>query len=464
VKFQRKRAVLKDFFSPQIPSAGVPKGQHAPFLYIDLRNRHKYTMVAKTMEIHLKRFQPGNMQTNRVCLMIGKKGTGKSTIIQDIMWFQQNIPVGTIMSATEESNEAYSQMAPPLFIYKNFDAEALERLINRQIKLKSMYKQNGNYLPFDHRAFLLIDDCMYDKKSFRNILIRELFMNGRHWDLFVLISVQYLMDVTPEIRTNTDYVFALKENIRKNREKMYNEFFGVFPNFTIFDELFLEVTQDYRCLVLDNTVPSTNIEDCVFWYKARERPTFRLGADFYWDYSAKHVKGPAAGQHGKQQEKLEEMRRKVVRVVYDAPNQVNYRGTNTGGGGVNVSGSNLEQQQYTELDDGPIDRGPPMVKSRALLIGNGGGGRGAAGRSPPNRVRDDSYSDDDLPSPRRSPLKMPQQSRQSLQTLPLTSRPQVTPPNQELNLFSNYGSGYNRNLPPPQRAAFSNVNNFGGFV
>ena len=76
------------------------------------------------------------------------------------------------------------------------------------------------------------------------------------------------MDITPDIRTNTDYVFALKENIRKNRERMYNEFFGVFPSFPVFDALFLEVTQDYRCLVLDNTKPSTKIEDCVFWYVA----------------------------------------------------------------------------------------------------------------------------------------------------------------------------------------------------
>lgn len=92
----------------------------------------------KTVEYHLKRFQPGNMQTNRVCIMVGKKGTGKSSLVQDLLWFQQHIPVGAIMSGTEETNEAYSKMAPPLFIYKDFDADALLRLINRQKKMKSM--------------------------------------------------------------------------------------------------------------------------------------------------------------------------------------------------------------------------------------------------------------------------------------------------------------------------------------
>lgn len=38
------------------------------------------------LDIHLKRFQPAKMQTNRACIMLGRKGTGKSTLIEDIMW------------------------------------------------------------------------------------------------------------------------------------------------------------------------------------------------------------------------------------------------------------------------------------------------------------------------------------------------------------------------------------------
>lgn len=202
----------------------------------------------KTVEYHLRRFQPGKMEVNRAVICLGKKGTGKSSLIEDIMWFQQNIPCGAIMSATEEANEAYAKMAPPLFIYKEFDADALLSIINRQKRMKKLYKENGDYLPFDHRAFVLLDDCMFDKKNFKGPLVRELFMNGRHWDLFVLITMQYIMDVTPEIRSNTDYLFALKENIRKNRERLHAEFFGMFPSFPVFDALYLEVCQDYRCL------------------------------------------------------------------------------------------------------------------------------------------------------------------------------------------------------------------------
>lgn len=235
-----------------------------------LMSKRRAPANGTALDIRLKKFQPSKMQTNRACIMLGRKGTGKSTLIEDIMWYQQNIPCGCIMSATEEANENFARMAPPLFIYKDFDSEALQSLINRQKKMKKLLKRNNDYLPFDHRAFVILDDCMYNKKNFRGELMRELFMNGRHWDLFVLITIQYIMDMTTEIRTNTDYIFALKDNIVKNRERLFTEYFGNFPSFAVFDALFLEVTQDYRCLVLDNTKPSTQIEDTVFWYVAKQ--------------------------------------------------------------------------------------------------------------------------------------------------------------------------------------------------
>jgi len=48
-------------------------------------------------------------------------------------------------------------MAPPLFIYKDFDAEALQNIINRQKKMKAMQKANNGVLPFDLNAFLVLD-------------------------------------------------------------------------------------------------------------------------------------------------------------------------------------------------------------------------------------------------------------------------------------------------------------------
>jgi hypothetical protein len=53
-------------------------------------------------------------------------------------------------------------------------------------------------------------------------------------------------------------------------------------------------TENYECLVLDNTSKSNKITDCVFWYKAPIRRGFRVGAPIFWQahsklYDPKHV-------------------------------------------------------------------------------------------------------------------------------------------------------------------------------
>ena len=113
-------------------------------------------------------------------------------------------------------------------------------------------------------------------------------MNGRHWKIFFMLTMQYCMDLTPDLRANVDYVFILRENIIQNREKLYKSFFGIFPTFDMFNQIMNACTENYECLVLDNTSKSNKIEDCVFWYKAKLHPQFRIGSPQLWNYHKKH--------------------------------------------------------------------------------------------------------------------------------------------------------------------------------
>ena len=147
--------------------------------------------------------------------------------------------------------------------------------MERQRKLVGAGKTNCG-------AFLLLDDCMYDNKFMRDTCIRQCFMNGRHWKIFFMLTMQYCMDLPPALRANVDYVFVLRENIIQNREKLYKSFFGIFPTFDMFNKVMDSCTENYECLVLDNTSKSNRIEDCVFWYKANLHKNFKVGAPEYW--------------------------------------------------------------------------------------------------------------------------------------------------------------------------------------
>ena len=234
------------------------------------------------MNIQIKKFDPSVIEPNRVLLFIGKRNTGKSTLVKDIMWYNKQIPIGMIMSPTEESNSFYKSMIPDLFIYNDYDPDAVDKLIKRQRKAVKKGMKNPN-------AFLLLDDCMYDsKKITKDKNIRYIFMNGRHVKLMMYLTMQYCMDLSPDLRANIDYVFVLRENILANKEKIYKNFFGIFPSFDIFNQVMTKCTENFECLVLDNTSRSNNIEDVVFYFKANVRGNFRVGSTAFWQHHKKH--------------------------------------------------------------------------------------------------------------------------------------------------------------------------------
>lgn len=95
------------------------------------------------------------------------------------------------------------------------------------------------------------------------------------------------MDLSPDLRANIDYIFILRENIVQNREKLYKNFFGIFPTLDMFNQVMNSCTENHECLVLDNTSKSNKIEDCVFWYKANIHKNFRIGSPQLWQYHKK---------------------------------------------------------------------------------------------------------------------------------------------------------------------------------
>jgi hypothetical protein len=96
------------------------------------------------------------------------------------------------------------------------------------------------------------------------------------------------MDLPPDLRSNIDYIFILRENIIQNQEKIYKNFFGIFPQFSVFQDVLNSCTEGYDCLVLDNTSKSNNIQDCVFWYKATPDRKFKVGTKELWKYCEKN--------------------------------------------------------------------------------------------------------------------------------------------------------------------------------
>ena len=96
--------------------------------------------------------------------------------------------------------------------------------------------------------------------------------------------MQYPLGVPPNLRTNIDYIFILRENYLQNRRRIYEQYAGMFPNFDMFCTVMDQCTENYECLVIHNNAKSNKLEDQVFWYKAEAHDNFRIGKPSFWNY------------------------------------------------------------------------------------------------------------------------------------------------------------------------------------
>ena len=142
-----------------------------------------------------------------VVVLIGRRDTGKSFLVRDLLYYHQDIPIGTVISGTEAGNGFFSAHVPKLFIHDEYNTGIIENILKRQkaaLKQIKKEKETRSKSNIDARAFVILDDCLFDNKWTKEKMMRLLFMNGRHWKIMLIITMQYPLGIPPNLRTNID--------------------------------------------------------------------------------------------------------------------------------------------------------------------------------------------------------------------------------------------------------------------
>lgn len=258
----------------------------------------------KQYEVNLRKFDITRITDDKVVVFIGKRNTGKSHMVKNLLYYHRNTPAAVVISPTERANKFYGNIVPPLFIYDDYTPETVDRFCRRQMmymqqirKEEQMFRTSDK----DPRAILIMDDCMYDNSWIKDKNVRMLFMNGRHYKVLFLITMQFPLGMPPSLRLQVDFVFILRDNVIQNRKKTYESFAGMFKTFDLFCEVMDQCTEDYTCLVIDISSKSNRLEEQVFWYRAEPVPDFRLCDDKWWDLSAGAEEDDSDGNEGGEQ-------------------------------------------------------------------------------------------------------------------------------------------------------------------
>ncbi|QKF93472.1 VV A32-like packaging ATPase [Fadolivirus algeromassiliense] len=225
--------------------------------------------------IEFKKLDLNNMLDNSKICLVGKRGSGKSWIIRDILnkinTNDQFLENTLIISKTEKMNPFYKKHFPNAKVICEYNSEAIsDYLFDQEVRIdesKKRLDQTGIYIPSD--GCVILDDCIGSKGSWMNDKsLLELFYNARHYNTTFIITMQFPLGIKPELRLQFDYVFLLSEDFYSNQKRLYDHYAGMFPTFETFRDTFLQLTEDYNAMVISNCSGCVSLTDKLFYYKA----------------------------------------------------------------------------------------------------------------------------------------------------------------------------------------------------
>lgn len=213
-------------------------------------------------------------------VMIAPSGSGKSWIVRNILCEMKDIPCGTVIAPTDKMNKFYDEFIPSSFIHHEYKPDIIPKILGRQKRIleKNEERDKAGKKKLDPRSFLVMDDCMAAKHLWiKDPNVLEIMNQGRHFKLTYILTMQYCLGIQPELRTQFNYIFLLGEDNAASRKKLYEHWAGVFPKFDIFEQVFLQVTNNYGCMVINNRIKTTDLTKKVFWFRAKKVPSFKIG-------------------------------------------------------------------------------------------------------------------------------------------------------------------------------------------
>lgn len=157
-------------------------------------------------EKEIVEFNLGTTKNDPQILIIGHDYYKNSVLVQNILHAFQNKPSIVI-------NPKYKTDPKIHKVYKNFFPEKLIGTIYDKNVLNKLFKYNRNEIEkekiYKNYKFggncIVLDNCLVNMKCDK---LNELFMNGRHYKMTSITSIQCPIMIPPQIQYNIDYIFV----------------------------------------------------------------------------------------------------------------------------------------------------------------------------------------------------------------------------------------------------------------
>jgi len=175
-------------------------------------------IVLGTFELHVRAPYP-------TIINMGKRNSGKSTamIAQAAMLNKYQV---CVWSGNKETQDEWAERLESRATVYGVDANSVARckeIINYNQKKLRYYKVHKKQKLPDRYGKLFIFDDVTGTKAFRRAeFMEDLFANGRHYAIAIIIATQHVNHLPPSVRMNADYIFIFHLN-KKQLENIHKE-------------------------------------------------------------------------------------------------------------------------------------------------------------------------------------------------------------------------------------------------
>ena len=185
---------------------------------------------------------------NKTVSLVAKRGSGKSVLLKYLVdQVKTQFAKIYVICPTESVNGFYSSLVDEACIYDAWDEAWADALIEK------MTKANSGVAAKDKKNVLLIlDDVMSDTNFHQSTALKKLYARGRHINIGVIATCQYLHNLPPLCRNNCDWCIVGQMN-HKSVELLADEYLSGDLDRREFSKMYHRMTKDYGFLVINNT-------------------------------------------------------------------------------------------------------------------------------------------------------------------------------------------------------------------
>jgi hypothetical protein len=204
-------------------------------------------------------------------LIVGRRNTGKTSTVLDILWHNRDIPRGLIVNDSS-SEGRYKKSIPPQFIQDEYTEDIPRAVVRRQ---NAVLRKRDTGI--DTRGFCVLDDCLYSSLWLHDKYIQYILKERQDLHLLFIAATVYGFGITPQITAAFDYVILGRDLNTHTIRRLHAQYAPTCLSYDILEALISRLDpSETTLLVIDNTTQSQRVEDRIFFYKPMPRPDLRL--------------------------------------------------------------------------------------------------------------------------------------------------------------------------------------------